>query len=63
LPTRNTAAAKRFLGKALKGLKQWELPRVINTDKAPTYAPALAQLKSALRVPSIVSGAAATGEV
>jgi transposase, IS6 family len=36
--TRNTAAAKRFLGKALKGLKRWDLPHVINTDKAPTYA-------------------------
>ena len=27
-PTRNTKAAKRFLGKALKGLKSWEPPRV-----------------------------------
>jgi hypothetical protein len=44
-PTRNTAAAKRFLGKALNGLKDWEKPRVINTDKAPTYAAALAELK------------------
>ena len=25
-PTRNTAAAKRFLGKALNGLKDWESP-------------------------------------
>src|SRR3954464_4700849 len=33
-PTRNTKAAKRFLGKALNGLKDWEKPRVINTDKA-----------------------------
>ncbi len=32
-PTRNTAAAKRFLGKALNGLKDWETPTVINTDK------------------------------
>lgn len=44
-PTRNTKAAKRFLGKALKGLKGWEQPRVINTDKAPTYGAALAELK------------------
>jgi IS6 family transposase len=44
-PTRNTAAAKRFLGKALNGLKDWEKPCVINTDKAPTYAAALAELK------------------
>jgi transposase-like protein len=42
-PTRNTAAAKRFLGKALNGLKDWEKPSVINTDKAPTYAAALAE--------------------
>jgi len=45
-PTRNTAAAKRFLGKALNGLKHWEKPTVINTDKAPTYAAALAELKT-----------------
>ena len=44
-PMRNTAAAKRFLGKALRGLKEWEQPNVINTDKAPTYAAALAELK------------------
>ncbi len=44
-PTRNTAAAKRFLGKALNGLKDWEKPTVINTDKASTYAAALAELK------------------
>lgn len=43
--TRNTAAAKRFLRKALTGLKHWELPHVDNTDKAPTYAAALAELK------------------
>jgi len=40
-PTRNTAAAKRFLGKALTGLKDWEKPSVINTDKAPTYSATL----------------------
>ena len=52
-PTRNTIAAKRFLGKALRGLKDWEQPEVINTDKAPTYAAALAELKaSARRTPS-----------
>ena len=43
-PTRNTTAAKRFLGKALKGLKHWELPHVVSMDKAPTYAVALAEL-------------------
>jgi transposase, IS6 family len=50
-PTRNTAAAKRFLGKALNGLKHWELPHVINTDKAPTYAAALAALKKEGKCP------------
>jgi transposase-like protein len=51
-PTRNTAAAKRFLGKALTGLKDWEKPSVINTDKAPTYAAALAELKAEGRCPA-----------
>jgi len=50
-PTRNTVAAKRFLGKVLNGLKDWETPRVINTDKAPTYAAALAELKKEGRCP------------
>ena len=50
-PTRNTAAAKRFLGKALNGLKDWEKPRVINIDKAPTYAAALAELKKEGKYP------------
>ena len=50
-PTGNTAAAKRFLGKALKGLKEWEKPTVINTDKAPTYAAALAELKKEGKCP------------
>ena len=44
-PTRNTAAAKRFLGKALRGLKDWEQPTVINTDKAASYGAAIAELK------------------
>jgi transposase, IS6 family len=50
-PTRNTAAAKRFLGKALNGLKNWEKPTVINTDKAPTYGAALAELKAEGKCP------------
>jgi transposase, IS6 family len=50
-PTRNTAAAKLFLGKALNGLKDWEKPTVINTDKAPTYTAALAELKQEGRCP------------
>jgi transposase, IS6 family len=41
-PTRNAKAAKRFLGKALNGLKPWERPEIVNTDKAPTYAIAIA---------------------
>lgn len=44
-PTRNAKAAKRFLGKALSGLKDWEKPTVINTDKAPTYGIAISELK------------------
>ena len=32
-PTRNTAAAKRFLGKALNRLKDWEKPTVINRPR------------------------------
>ena len=50
-PTRNTSAAKRFLGKALNGLKDWDKPSVINTDKAPTYAAALAEVKQEGRCP------------
>jgi len=44
-------AAKRFLGKALNGLKDWEQPTVINTDKAPTYGIAIAQLKAEGKCP------------
>lgn len=50
-PTRNAKAAKRFLGKALNGLKDWEKPRVINTDKAPTYRTVIAQLKAEGKCP------------
>ena len=49
--TRNTKAAKRFLGKALKELKDWEQPEVLNTDKAPTYAVAIAALKAEGKCP------------
>ena len=49
--TRNTKAAKRFLGKALGGLKDWELPEVLNTDKAPTCAAAIAELEAVREVP------------
>ena len=45
-PTRNAKAAKRFLGKTLNSLKDWEKPEVINTDKAPTYGIAISELKA-----------------
>lgn len=44
-PTRNAKAAKRFLGKTVNGLKDWEKFTIINTDKAPTYI-AIAELKA-----------------
>jgi IS6 family transposase len=50
-PTRNAQAAKRFLGKALNGLKPWERPEIINTDKTPTYAIAIAELKAEGKCP------------
>ncbi len=50
-PTRNTKAAKRFLGKALHGMKDWEKPLKINTDKSPTYGPAIATLKAEGKCP------------
>ena len=44
-------AAKRFLGKALRGLKEWEQPEALNTDKAPAYAAAIAELKAEGKCP------------
>ena len=49
--TRNTKVAKRFLGKALKGCKDWELPEVLNTDEVPTYAAAIAELEAEGKCP------------
>ena len=49
--TRNTKAAKRFLGKALRELKEWEQPEVLNTDKAPTYAAAIAEIEAEGKCP------------
>src|SRR3546814_15443857 len=43
-PTRSAKAAKRFLGKALRGLKHWEKPATLNTDKAPSYGAAITEL-------------------
>lgn len=45
-PTRTAKAAKRFLAKARKGLKPWERPEVINSDRASTYAVAITELKA-----------------
>jgi transposase-like protein len=43
--TRNAKAAQRFLGKVLNGLREWEKPKSINTDKAPSYGIAISELK------------------
>src|SRR5699024_9570739 len=45
-PKRNVAAAKRFLAKAFGSNASAGYPRVINTDKAPSLARAIAELKS-----------------
>jgi len=50
--TRNIKAARRFLGKALKSIKSWAHPMVINTDKAPTYAAAIDELKKEGKCPA-----------
>jgi transposase-like protein len=50
-PTRNVKAASRFLGKALNGLKEWEKPEVIDTNKALTYAIAVSGLKAEAKRP------------
>lgn len=42
---RNSKAVYRFLGKILNNVKGWQIPRLINTDKAPTCGRALALLK------------------
>src|SRR3546814_6439080 len=36
--------SKRFLGMALRGLKHWEKPAALNTDKAPSYVAAITEL-------------------
>lgn len=45
-PKRNVAVAKRFLAKTLRSNASAGFPRVINTDKAPSLARAIAELKS-----------------
>src|SRR3546814_2812921 len=37
--------SKRFLCKALRGLKHWEKPATLNTDKAPSYGASITELK------------------
>ncbi|BEG55988.1 hypothetical protein VEV11M_43810 (plasmid) [Escherichia coli] len=49
----NSKAAYRFLGKILNNVKKWQIPRFINTDKAPALI-ALALLKREGRCPSDV---------
>ena len=39
--TRNAKAAKRFLGKILHRMKEYEKPDTINTDQAPSYGHAI----------------------
>ncbi len=55
---RNSKAAYRFLGKILNNVKKWQIPRFINTDKAPAYGRALALLgtvaKLAMRQPFVL---------
>ncbi|MBS1095183.1 IS6 family transposase [Gluconobacter wancherniae] len=53
-PTRNAKAAKRFLGKALNGFKDWQKPETINTDKAPTYGIAIRELLKEGKLPNTV---------
>lgn len=43
--TRNAKAAKRFLGKILRKMKEYEKPVTINTDLAPSYGVAIQELK------------------
>ena len=45
-PKRNVAAAKCFLAKAVRSNASAGYPRVINTNKAPSLARAIAELKS-----------------
>src|SRR3546814_12004664 len=46
-PTRSANAAKRFLGKALRALMNWEKPATLTTDKAPSSRQAVAELRRA----------------
>ena len=48
---RNSKAAYRFPGKILNNVKKWQIPRFINTDKAPPYGRAPALLRRVDRCP------------
>ncbi len=48
--TRNAKGAKRFLGKILRRMKEYEKPATINTDQAPSYEQAIRELKEALLI-------------
>src|SRR3546814_8788931 len=50
-PTRSAKAAKRYLGKALRDLKNWEKPATHNTDKAPSRSEEhTSELQSLMRI-------------
>src|SRR3546814_3721840 len=49
-PTRSAKAAKRFLGKALRGLKHWEKPATLNTDKGLRSEEHTSELQSLMRI-------------
>ncbi len=49
--TRNTAAAKLFLGKALRSIPPRSHPNIINTDKNPIYSKAILELEAEGRCP------------
>ena len=51
---RNAKAAKTLLSKALRGLKNWQYPSVINTDKAGAYGVAIQDLKAQNKCPQHV---------
>lgn len=50
-PRRNSKAVYRFLGKSINNVKKWQIPRFINTDKAPTYGRALSSAKTRMSMP------------
>jgi IS6 family transposase len=48
---RNAKAAKRSLGKNLAGLKDWQTPSSLNTDKTVAFVVAIAELKAEGKCP------------